>query len=287
MDKKPFHPKIKLTRTSWILIGLAAALLVLVIVLLLLLPKAPAEEVPTEPAATVAVTEAPTAEPTAAPTEPTETVPEETGPPMLPKMAELYAENPEIIGWLTIPGTNVDYPVMLTPDEPEKYIHKNFKGIYSVGGVPFMEDACSMDPESDNLIIYGHNMKNGTQFQNLMNYTMKKYWEEHPQILFSTLYEERTYEIISAFYDQVYSPKDKVFKFYQFIDAKDEADFENAMKHYKEKAEYETGVTAEYGDKLITLVTCSYHMDYGRFVVVAKEITPEVQETVPTEITAD
>ena len=285
MDKKPFHPKIKLTRTSWILIGLAAALLVLVIVLLLLLPKAPAEEVPTEPAATVAVTEAPTAEPTAAPPEPTETVPEETGPPMLPKMAELYAENPDVIGWITIPGTDVDYPVMYTPDDPEKYIHKNFKGIYSLGGLPFMEDECSMDPESDNLIIYGHNMKNGTQFQNLMNYTMKKYWEEHPQILFSTLYEERTYEIISAFYDRVYRSSEKVFKFYQFIDAKDEADFENAMKHYKEKAEYDTGVTAEYGDKLITLVTCSYHMDYGRFVVVAKQITPEIPETVPAETT--
>ena len=152
MDKKPFHPKIKLTRTSWILIGLAAALLVLVIVLLLLLPKAPAEEVPTEPAATVAVTEAPTAEPTAAPTEPTETVPAETEPPMLPKMAELYAENPDVIGWITIPGTDVDYPVMYTPDDPEKYIHKNFKGIYSLGGLHFKEDECSMDPESDNLI---------------------------------------------------------------------------------------------------------------------------------------
>lgn len=285
MNKKPLHSKFKLSKTGRILSGIAAALLILVIVLLLLIPKEPAEELNTEPTATIAVTEVPTEEPTEAPTEAPETVPPETEPPMLPKMAELYAENPEIIGWLTIPGTNVDYPVMLTPDEPEKYIHKNFKGIYSVGGVPFMEDACSMDPESDNLIIYGHNMKNGTQFQNLMNYTMKKYWEEHPQILFSTLYEERTYEIISAFYDQVYSPKDKVFKFYQFIDAKDEADFENAMKHYKEKAEYETGVTAEYGDKLITLVTCSYHMDYGRFVVVAKEIIPEVQETVPADTT--
>ena len=285
MNKKHNHSHFKLSKTGWVLSGIAAALLILVMVLLLLLPKTPEEEEATEPAATAAVTEAPTEEATEAPTEAPETVPPETEPPMLPKMAELYAENPDIIGWLTIPGTNVDYPVMLTPDEPEKYIHKNFNGIYSIGGLPFMEDECSMDPESDNLIIYGHNMKNGTQFQNLMNYTMKKYWEEHPRILFSTLYEERTYEIISAFYDQIYSPRDKVFKFYQFIDAKDEADFENAMKHYKEKAEYDTGVTAEYGDRLITLVTCSYHIDYGRFVVVAKEITPEVPETVPAETT--
>ena len=285
MNKKPFHSKIKLNKTAWILSGIAVALLILVIVLLLLLPKAPAEEVPAESAVTVAVTEAPTAEPTAAPTEPTETVPAETEPPMLPKMAELYAENPDIIGWITIPGTKVDYPVMLTPDEPEKYIHRNFKGHHSIGGVPFMEDECSMDPESDNLIIYGHNMKNGTQFKDLMNYTMKKYWEEHPQILFSTLYEERTYEIISAFYDKVYTTKDKVFKFYQFIDAKDEADFEYAVKYFKENGEYDTGVTAQYGDKLIMLVTCSYHIDDGRFVVVAKEITPEVPETVPAETT--
>lgn len=286
MNKKPLHSHFKLSRTSWILSGIAVTLLILMIVLILLLPKAPAEEVPTEPVVTIPVTEAPATEaPTVAPTEPPETVPEETGPPMLPKMAELYAENPDIIGWITIPGTNVDYPVMLTPEEPEKYIHMNFKGLYSIGGLPFMEDECSMDPESDNLIIYGHNMKNGTQFKDLMNYTMKKYWQEHPKILFSTLYEERTYEIISAFYDQVYRPTDNVFKFYQFINAKDEADFENAMKHYKAKAEYDTGVTAEYGDRLITLVTCSYHIDDGRFVVVAKEITPEVQETVSAETT--
>lgn len=285
MNKKPLHSKINLSRTSWILSGIAVALLILMIALILLLPKTPAEKVPTEPAATVTATEAPTAEPTAAPTEPTETVPEETGPPMLPKMAELYAENPDVIGWVSIPGTKVDYPVMYTPGDPEKYIHKNFKGVYSLGGLPFMEDECSMDPESDNLIIYGHNMKNGTQFQNLMNYTMKKYWEEHPRILFSTLYEERTYEIVSAFYDQIYGPKDNVFKFYQFIDAKDEADFENAIKYFKEKSEYDTGVTAQYGDKLISLVTCSYHIDDGRFVVVAKEITPEVPETVPAETT--
>ena len=285
MNKKPLHSKFKLTKAGWILSGIAAALLILVVVLLLMLPKAPAEEVPTEPAATVAVTEAPTEEPTDAPTEAPETVPPETEPPMLPKMAELYAENPDIIGWITIPGTNIDYPVMLTPEEPEKYIHRTFDGYYSFGGLPFMEDACSMDPESDNLIIYGHNMKNGTQFQNLMNYTMKKYWQEHPQILFSTLYEERTYEIISAFYDKVYTTKDKVFKFYQFIDAEDEADFENAVKYFKENGEYDTGVTAEYGDKLIMLVTCSYHIDDGRFVVVAKEITPEIPETVPAETT--
>lgn len=286
MNKKPFHSKLKLSKTSGILIGVAAALLILVIALLLLLPKAPAEEVPTEPAATVAVTEAPATDaPTAAPTEPPETVPAETEPPMLPKMAELYAENPDVIGWVNIPGTNVDYPVMHTPDEPEKYVHRNFNGLYSIGGVPFMKEACSLDPESDNLILYGHNMKNGTQFKNLMNYTMKKYWQEHPQILFSTLYEERTYEIIAAFYDQVYRPTDNVFKFYQFIDAKDEADFENAIKYFKEKSEYDTGVTAQYGDKLISLVTCSYHIDDGRFVVVAKQITPEVPETVPAETT--
>ena len=285
MNKKPLHSKFKLTKTGWILSGIAAALLILVVVLLLLIPKEPAEEVPTEPVATVAVTEAPTEEPTEAPTEPVETVPPETEPPMLPKMAELYAENPDVIGWVSIPGTNIDYPVMHTPDDPEKYVHRNFNGLYSLGGVPFMKDICSLDPESDNLILYGHNMKNGTQFQNLMNYTMKKYWQDHPQILFSTLYEERTYEIISAFYDRVYRPTDNVFKFYQFIDAEDEADFENAVKYFKENGEYDTGVTAEYGDKLIMLVTCSYHIDDGRFVVVAKEITPEIQETVPAETT--
>ncbi len=190
---------------------------------------------------------------------------------ILPHLAEMYAQNPDLAGWIKIEDTVVDYPVMYTSENGEKYIYADFQGKFNVAGLPFIEDDCCMDPESDNLIIYGHNMKNGSMFASLMKYQKETYWEEHPTILFSTLHEEREYEIVSAFYDKVYYQHEKCFKFYQFIDARDEAHFNEATDYYYEHALYDTGVTAEYGDRLITLVTCAYHIENGRFVVVARE----------------
>lgn len=209
---------------------------------------------PTETTAeTIAVTTAPT---------------EETQPTILPQYAELYAQNPEMFGWLRIDDTVINYPVMHTPDEPEKYLHTNFEGEYSYPGIPFVDANCTTD--SDNLLIYGHNMPNGSMFRTLLKYQEKSYWEKHPTITFNTLYEEQEYEVLAAFYDRVYYKTETCFKFYQFIDAEDEADFDDAISQFKAKALYDTGVEASYGDKLITLVTCAYHTDNGRFVVVAR-----------------
>ena len=190
---------------------------------------------------------------------------------ILPHLAEMYAQNPDLAGWIKIEDSVVDYPVMYTPENGEKYIYADFKGKFNVAGLPFIEDDCCMDPESDNLIIYGHNMRNGSMFASLIKYQKETYWKEHPTILFSTLHEEREYEIVSAFYDKVYYQHETCFKFYQFIDARDESHFNEAMDYYYEHALYDTGVTAEYGDRLITLVTCAYHIENGRFVVVARE----------------
>ena len=90
-------------------------------------------------------------------------------------------------------------------------------------------------------------------------------------IKFNTLYEQGEYDVLAAFYDRVYYADENCFKFYRFIKAADKVDYDNAIQNYKEKSLYDTGVTAEYGDKLITLVTCSYHEEHGRFVVVARQ----------------
>lgn len=201
-------------------------------------------------------------------TEKTTTPTEETQPVILSQYAELYAQNSDLFGWIKIEGTAVDYPVMHTPDDREKYLHTNFEGEYSYPGVPFLDAACTAD--SDNLLIYGHNMPNGSMFRSIMKYQEKTYWEKHPTITFNTLYKEQEYEVLAAFYDRVYYKTETCFKFYQFIDAADEADFDNAIVQFQDKALYDTGVEASYGDKLITLVTCAYHTDNGRFVVVAR-----------------
>ena len=200
---------------------------------------------------------------TAATTPPTE--PRE----ILPRFLELYQKNPDLAGWLTIPGTRIDYPVMYSPDEPERYLHANFDIDYSFAGLPFLDAAC--DTESGNRIIYAHNMLDGSMFRSLPKYESKSYWQAHPTIHFDTLYEEGEYEVLAAFYDRVYYTYENCFKFYQFIDAADEADFNNAISNFRSKALYDTGVTAAYGDKLITLVTCAYHVEDGRFVVVARK----------------
>ena len=189
-------------------------------------------------------------------------------PKMLPHMAQLYAQNPEIIGWIEIEGTVLDYPLMHTPDDPEKYLYRDFEGKDYKPGTPFMDYRCTLD--SDNLLLYGHNMKNGTMFKEIMKYANRSYWETHPVIKITTLYEEREYEVLAAFYDRIYTRSYDGFKFYKFVDAADEAEFDKAIAYYTKNARYDTGVTAEYGDQLITLITCAYHVENGRFVVVAR-----------------
>lgn len=242
------------------------------------------EPAPTEPAtlpSTVPATTAPaTEESTEPPTEPP------TERPMLESMTDLYAQNPEIIGWMTMEDTVLDYPVMQTPDDPEKYLHLNFDQNYAFAGELFVDARCTMGPdleeESDNLIVYGHNMLNGTMFRPIMKYKHQSWWEDHPTFSFTTLYEERAYEIVAAFYDRVYFSYEDVFKFYQFIDAEDEEDFNEAVAYYKDHALYDTGVTPEYGDHLITLVTCSSYIDDGRFVVIGRLVT---DDEIPEETT--
>ena len=180
----------------------------------------------------------------------------------------LYDRNNDYWGWLQIEGTRINYPVMHSPDDPEKYLHANFDGGYSYSGLPFLDAGCTQN--SDNLLIYGHNMIDGSMFTELTEYKNQSYWESHPVIRLDTAAGEYEYEVMFAFYDRVYSRYENVFKFYQFIDAEDEQDFQYAIASMKSKQLYDTGVDASYGDQLITLVTCEYHTSEGRFVVVAR-----------------
>ena len=215
------------------------------------------------PAETTVPTQAtvpPTTAATVPPTEPRE---------ILPRFLELYQKNPDLAGWLTIPGTRIDYPVMYSPDEPERYLHANFEVSYSFAGLPFIDAAC--DPESGNRIVYAHNMLDGSMFRTLLKYQQKDFWQRNPVISFNTLYEEQEYEVVAAFYDKVYKKSDTNFKFYQFYDTSDQSSFDEAMAYYREHTLYDTGVTAQCGDLFLTLVTCAYQTENGRFVVVARK----------------
>ena len=183
------------------------------------------------------------------------------------KYAPVYEQNSDFVGWITIDDTGINYPVMQTKDDPNFYINHGFDKNYSEYGVPYVQADCEIG-NSDNVIIYGHNMKNGTMFSDLERYADESFFSEHRYIRFETLRDYGTYEIFAVFRTVAYS--EDGFKYYNFVDAEDAEDFNNYIGKCKQLSLYDTGVTAVYGDKLLTLSTCEYTRTNGRFVVVAK-----------------
>ena len=180
----------------------------------------------------------------------------------------LHEENPDCIGWLTIDGTRIDYPVMYRPGDKNYYLHRDFNGEYSANGCLFLAEEC-VPGDSDNLIIYGHHMNSGKMFADLEKYKDEGFYEEHPIILFRTIWGNEQYQIFAAFTTPVYTGND--FDYYSFIKAGTVEDYKKFVASVKEKSLYQTGTTAKYRDKLLTLSTCEYSQKNGRMVLVAKK----------------
>lgn len=185
-------------------------------------------------------------------------------------LEELYHMNQDIVGWISIKGTKIDYPVMYTPEDPEFYLKRNFEKKYSPSGVPFLDGNSPLSPSTDNIIVHGHNMKDGSMFAELLLFDEKEFWESHPTIDFYGFEKKQTFDIIAVYYTEVYNENIE-FVYHTFVHAKDEKEFKQYVKDAKNLSVYDTGVTAEYGEQLLTLSTCAYHTENGRFVVLAKE----------------
>ncbi len=194
------------------------------------------------------------------------------GKMILRKYSQLYADNTDFIGWLYIPGTKIGYPVMFTPQDEEFYLRRNYDKEYSTSGTLFISKYSDVVKPTDNVVIYGHNMKAGTMFHDLLNYKDESYYQEHKTVVFNTIYGNAEYEVIAAFQTNIKEVEDTSFKYYQFFDAADPSEFDKYVENCKALTPYSIPVTASYGDKLITLSTCSYHTDEGRYVVVAKRV---------------
>ncbi|MCM1113734.1 MAG: class B sortase [Muribaculum sp.] len=196
--------------------------------------------------------------------------------PALPLVDNPYQDsflaNDDMAAWLRIEDTGVDYPVMWTPREETYYLYRNFEGRDDQNGCLILDTDSFLDPLSTNLIIHGHNMRSGAMFGNLTEYEKETYCKEHNLITLYTEQVERRYEVIAVFRSQVYKKTDTVFKFYKFFQADTQEEFDDFYRNIKALSLYDTGVTAEFGDHFITLSTCVYHVEQGRFVVVAKEI---------------
>lgn len=191
-------------------------------------------------------------------------------PTILPEYAALYLQNDDMVGWIEIEGTKLNYPVLQTPDEKDFYLHRDFNKENSKHGAIYVQENCDVWTPSDNVVIYGHNMKDGSMFATLLKYRKQEYWEEHRYIYFNTLLERHTYEIVAVF--KTTATIGKGFDYHLFVEAEDEEEFDAYIDRIKKLSYYDTGVDAEYGDKLITLSTCEYTLTNGRFVVVAKRV---------------
>lgn len=218
--------------------------------------------------ATAPSTEAP-AEQATDPTETVETEP--TEPQMLPGYAELWELNNDLVGWLRIEDTVIDYPVMHTPDAPNFYLDKDFDKNNSARGALYIREECDVFEPSDNVTIFGHTMMDGSMFAYLHNYVEPFIWEENPLIFFDTLYEYHVYKIFAVF--KTTANLGEGFAYHQMEYAESEEDFNEFIATCKDLAFYDTGITPEYGDKVICLSTCEYSQENGRLVVAAVRIS--------------
>lgn len=188
------------------------------------------------------------------------------------QIQDLKKENNEIIGWIEIQNTNINFPVLQGTDN-EYYMKHTYKKEYSNDGSIFLDKDYNWNLPSSNLLLYGHNNKNGNMFQDLLKYKEENYYKEHPNIRFTTLDDDSEYEIISVFLSHVYYKEEKnVFRYYYFINAENEEEYNYYVEESKKASLYETGKTAKYGEQLLTLSTCEYSQEDGRFVIVAKKM---------------
>lgn len=196
---------------------------------------------------------------------------EENEPEVLEDYKTLLNMNKDLIGWLKIADINIDYPVMQTNDNTY-YLDHNFDKKYDKNGCLFLDYQCDVINRNTNLIIYGHNMQSGNMFGNLDKYSSEEYYKEHPKFEFDTIYEKGAYEIVYVFRSKIYNEDAVVFKYYQFLDVQSEKEFDSNMAEMAKLSLYDTGITPQYGDELLTLSTCDYQENNGRFVIVARKM---------------
>ena len=178
--------------------------------------------------------------------------------------AALISTNGDYVGWLSIPGTIINYPVMFSPSEPERYLHLDYYKQYSYSGTPFLDARC--DPNEGNLIIYGHNMINGTMFGGLKSYRNENYLNSHKTIFLELSDGVHMFEIISAV---TLEKDDPWYSFLHASSADEEAAWINDLQN---KHGIHAGSVTSRTERLLTLSTCTGNRRTERMIVVAKEI---------------
>lgn len=180
-------------------------------------------------------------------------------------------EYPQLYGWLQIPDTQIDLPVMRTESDRNFYLHHDFAGAESAEGALFVDAESSAYPQDDNTVIYGHNMKNGHIFGTLKMYGDADFFQAHREIRFDTLYETGTYEAVAVLKTRILNENEQGFRYYQFFQYENEQEFQECWDFVEKNSLFETESTLQYGDRILMLSTCEYSQENGRLVVVARK----------------
>lgn len=194
--------------------------------------------------------------------------PQPQQPAVRPGLSELREQNGDLQAWICIPGTSVDYPVMQTgTNDPEHYLRRGFDGTYDFNGLPFADARCSFSPRSDLLIVYGHSIRTGIMFSDLLSYKEYDFWQQHKTVTLDTLQGSESYEICAAFLYDATSGQD-AFKPHAAVDFDSEQAFEEYVGQALALSYYDTGARPQWGDRLLLLVTCDRRLlDEGRMVL--------------------
>lgn len=190
---------------------------------------------------------------------------------VLPEYQELYDQNKDLVGWIYIMDTDVNYPVMQTVDDPEYYLRRDFYGNKDKAGTIFVDSRCNIVTPTTNTIIYGHNMTNGTMFGTLKNFLEESFYLSHRTIIFNTIYEKRTYEIEAVGLSEVaYQDDANSYRYYNFVNAANEDEFDEFKDYVVEHSIFNKDVDITIDDEILTLSTCNSYTEDGRLFIVAK-----------------
>ena len=178
-------------------------------------------------------------------------------------LLSLQSKYPDVRGWLTIPESGINYPVLQSNvEDPEFYLRRDYRGNYDINGSLFLQADCILG-ESGNLTIYGHNMNSGAMFGNLDQYSSYEYWKAHPRVFFQTPEGMEEYRIAAVLKADV-----SMFDF-QRTSFQSPQELEAYVQQAKEVALFETGVDGIGCEETLTLVTCSYEWKQARNILVA------------------
>lgn len=184
------------------------------------------------------------------------------------RFADLLARNPDVVGWITIDGTDVDLPLMQTTDN-DFYLHHDLDGNYDNAGLPFVDYECDIR-DGRHLIIYGHHM--ASRFNDLAEYYDPDYYVEHPVIQLDTLYESTLYKVVAVYAVTARTEDADYFPFNTYVDFDTDAEEQIYLDEIEQRAFYTTGDYVRADERLLSLCTCTYQMADARLIVMARPL---------------